>query len=239
MIDLAACITKAVKEANPTTDVAIMTSGPEAHCIEARDWDALLATIGHGGNKINRIHLPYEEMTGKGYIYYLNSCSMAVRAMAGDDVHVLPEVEHSAASVYRRSPRFMRFVLDAAIPLVLSGMTYSLYDFVANGTRDSFGYGQTVKAQQPFMQGVRDLGLRFSSMAGVVVPIDPRSCYYQEMDGKRLESLYPYEYKAAAHLSALGISFRYSRQKAFCGQTVFFTTTSIPTFTDEELRACK
>ncbi|MBQ8351962.1 MAG: hypothetical protein IJY20_07990 [Clostridia bacterium] len=174
-------------------------------------------------------------MTGKGYIHYFNKASMGVRAMCEDDVLIMPEIEHSAASRYRRSPRFMRFALETAIPLVLSGMTYSLYDFVANGTRDSFGYGAVVKEEQPFMQGVLDLGLRFSSLTGVVVPIDPRSCYYQEMKGERLEDLLPGEYHAAGYLSAMGISFRYSREKRFKRQIVLMTKWSIATFTDEEL----
>ena len=236
MVELADEITKTVKAACPHTDVAIMTSGPEQHCMEARDWSALFAALSQGGgHKINRIHLPYEEMTGKGYIHYFNKASMGVLAMCEDDVLIMPEIEHSAASRYRRSPRFMRFALETAIPLVLSGMTYSLYDFVANGTRDSFGYGAVVREEQPFMQGVLDLGLRYSSLSGVVVPIDPRSCYYQEMTGERLEDLMPGEYNAAGYLSAMGISFCYSRQKRFVGKTVLMTKWSIFTFTDEEL----
>lgn len=236
MVDLADEITRAVKAASPKTDVAIMTSGPEQHCMEARDWKALFDAIGRDGHKINRIHLPYEEMTGKGYIHYFNKASMGVRAMCEDDVLIMPEIEHSAASRFRRSPRFMRFALETAIPLVLSGMTYSLYDFVANGTRDSFGYGAVVKEEQPFMQGVLDLGLRYSSLAGVVVPVDPRSCYHQSMKGERLESLMPGEYHIAGYLSDMGISFRYSREKNFVGQTVFMSSWTIATYTDEELK---
>ena len=236
MVELADEIAKTVKKACPHTDVAIMTSGPEQHCMEARDWQALFSALSQGGgHKINRIHLPYEEMTGKGYVHYFNKASMGVRAMCEDDVLVMPEVEHGSASRYRRSPRFLRFVLETAIPLVLSGMTYSLYDFIGNGTRDSFGYGQVVKEEQPFMQGVLDLGLRYSSLSGVVVPIDPHSCYHQAMRDGRLESLMPSEYHIAGYLSAMGISFRYSREKRFAGQTVFMGASSIATFTDEEL----
>jgi hypothetical protein len=116
-------------------------------------------------------------------------------------------------------------------------MTYSLYDFVANGTRDSFGYGEVVQAEQPFMQGVLDLGLRYSTLTGVVVPIDPQSCYHQSMKGGRLESLMPGEYHIAGYLSDMGISFRYSREKTFQGQTVFLSAWTIATYTDEELKA--
>lgn len=237
MLDLADEIARTVKAACPHTDVAIMTSGPEQHCLEARDWDAMFASLGRGGHKIDRIHLPYEERVGKEYLNYFNKCSMGIRAMLDDDVLVMPEIECSASSRYRRSPRFLRFALDAAIPLILSGMTYSLYDFVANGPRPSFGYGDVVREEQPYMQAVLDLGLRYSSLAGVVVPIDPRVCYTREMKNGRLESLMPEEYHAAGYLSGMGVAFRYSREKTFVGQTVFMTESSADAFADEELRA--
>ena len=236
MVDLADEIARTVKAACPQTDVAIMTSSPEQHCIEARDWDAMFAVLGRGGHKINRIHLPYEERVGKEYLNYFNKCSMGIRAMLADDVIVMPEIECSSSSRYRRSPRFLRFALDAAIPLVLSGMTYSLYDFVANGPRPSFGYGDVVREQQPYMQSVLDLGLRYATLAGVVVPIDPRICYTREMRGARLESLMPTEYHAAGYLAGMGITFRYSLEKAFVGQIVFMTESSADTFSNEELR---
>ena len=237
MISLAEIIGKEVKRVNPKTDVALMTSWPEMHCIEARDWNALLSAFAQGTQKINRIHLPYEELTGKENIYYFNSVSMAIRAlMNDDDVVVMPEIENSSASFYRRSARYLRFAIEAAAPLVLSGMTYSLYDFVANGTRESMGYGEEIKRVRPFMQAIRDLDLKFSSLSGVVIPIDEKACYKKTIETNGVDDLLPNEYQTAAFISALGVPFSYSTKRKFAKETIFLSGSSVDYFTDEEIK---
>ncbi len=235
MLDLADHIAGVVKAANSTTDVAIMSSSQSRHCLEARDWDKFLENIGKGGNKINRIHLPYGELSGREHAYYVNTVSMAVRAMSGDDVIVMPETELGAASHFMRSPRYFRFSLECAIPLVLSGMTYSIYDFVGNGVRETLGYGQEVKALTPYMQAIKSLGLKFSSLTGVVIPVDPRAAYYKTLETDYWD-LAPREYHVAGYLSGLGVAYKYSREKEFLGQTVFMSGSSMDYFTDEQLK---
>lgn len=234
MLSLAEWIVRAVKEANPDTDVALMSSLPGMHCIEGRDWEKLFGTLGQGGNRIHRIHLGYGETSGKDMLYYFNAGAMAVRAMLDDDVIIMPETENGPASLYSRSPKYFRFMLELGIPLVLSGMTYSIYDFVGNGVRESFGYGQEVCNMRPYMQAIQDLGLRFSTLAGVVIPIDQMASYYKTIE-KDYEDLIPTEYEAAAYLSGLGLSFCYSREKEFSNKTIFLTGSSADCFTDEQL----
>lgn len=237
MVALADVIGKAVKKAKPTADVGLMTSWPDMHCIEARDWNALLSAFAQGTQKINRIHLPYEELTGKDSIYYFNSVSMAIRAlMDDDDVVVMPEIENSSISSYRRSARYLRFAIESATPLVLSGMTYSLYDFVANGTRESLGYGKEIKQLKPFLQALRDLDLKFSSLSGVVIPLDDRACYKKTIEENGVDDLLPNEYQTAAFISALGVPFAYSKARSFHGKTIFLSGASVDYFTDEELQ---
>ncbi len=236
MISLAERITNAVKSANPKTDVAIMSSCPEMHCLEARDWERLFEVIGQRGRKIHRIHLCYGETAGKDTISYFNAISMPVRAMADDDVLVLPEIEHGPASLYARSPRYFRFAMECAIPLVLSGMTYSIYDFVGNGVRDSFRYGEEVCRLRPYMQAIMDLHLNFSSLTGVVIPIEPRACYFKTME-KEYGELMPNEFEIGAYLSGLGLSYQYSREREFKGKTVYLCGSSMDYFEDGQLRS--
>ena len=73
MVELAELFSNAVREVNPKGDVAIMTSGPMQHSLEARDWDSLYKALSAGGKKINRIHLEYDEMSGKNFIYEINA----------------------------------------------------------------------------------------------------------------------------------------------------------------------
>lgn len=226
----------AIKEASPNTDVGIMSSDPAVHCVEGRDWNKFLDVLSSGGTKINRIHLPfYEEASGKIALYDFNRVSMAMRALCPNDTVVLPETEHGSANLYKKSARYLRFTLEAAMPLVLSGMTYSLYDFVANGTRDTFGYGQVVKSQYLYQQAVLDLGLKFSNLKGVIIPIDAKCSYKKVGNGDR-SALKPKEFAAAAFIAAQGIAYKYSQDKTFKGETIYLTGSSSDYFTNDQLK---
>ena len=234
--DLAATIVKTIKAADPHTEVGLMAAGP-SHAIEGRDWKELFDVISDGGNKIHRIHMCYGEPSGKDYLWYCNSVSMPVRAASPSDSVIMPEVEHGPASQWGRSPRFLRFALDCAIPLVLSGMTYSIYDFIGNGVRESLGFGQVVRDQQPFMQAVLDIHLQFDSLAGVAIPTDTRSSYYLPIYDRGYQDLLAKEFSFAAYLSALGVSYHYTDKKNLTGETVFLCGDSVQYFDDDALTA--
>jgi len=234
MVELADAISRAVKEVSPETDIALMSSAPGSHCLEARDWTALFDALSQGGTRINRIHLPYGELSGKDYLYYFNQISMGIRALTGSDAIILPETEHGTASAYLKSARFLQFGLEASIPLVTSGMTYSIYDFVGNGVRESLGFGKVIRDLKPYMQAILDLKLRFSDLTGVIIPIDEKVCYHRTLE-KHFRDLCPAEYHLAATVSAWGMSYAYSTRKSFSGKTVFLCGSNIDCFTDGQL----
>lgn len=237
ILSLAAEITAAVKAGNPATEVGLMSSAYDSHLAEARDWGALFETLSCKGNKISRIHMCYGEPSGKDNLWYLNSVSMPVRAASPKNVVVLPEVEHGPSSQFARSPRYLRFALEAALPLVLSGMTYSIYDFIGNGVRESSGYGQVVKEVLPLQQAVLDLHLQFDSLVGVLVPIDCRAAYCLPISKNgEFSDLKANESKLAAYISALGVSYAYTKQKNLSGACVLLCKDNSHYFTDDELR---
>ncbi len=231
-------LTKAIKEACPKTEVGLMSSAPGMHALEARDWESLFRSMeGNTGRRINRIHLPqYFETSGKDFLYDFNRWSMMIRALSGNDCIVMPETENGNANLVRKSPRFMQFTLEGSIPLVLSGMTYSIYDFVGNGVRESMGFAQVVHGLRPYMQAVEDEKLRFDSLQGVILPIDENASYKRSINEGDLWDLTPREGRVASYLSALGISYRYSKEKTFRGETVFLCGSVVDYLTDEEVR---
>jgi len=236
MLETANCIVDAAKSVKPDCDVAIMTSWPGGHCAEGRDWQKLFDILGKdGGNKINRLHLTYGEVTGKDFMYDLNTVAMPIRAMCPDDVKIMPEIEQGSANLYRGGTRYHKFMLEASIPLVLNGMTYSIYDFVANGTRESFGFGKNVKDVQAYMQAILDLDVKFKDMQGVIIPVDQKACYKKDYNSE-LGDIYPKEYAVGGYLSGLGITYKYSTEKSFMGKTVFMTGSSMDYFDDDQLR---
>ena len=236
MLDYAALIYGIVKEANPSTEIALMTSTPTEHCMEARDWAELFGIFSGDGDKLNRIHLPgYLERSGKDYMYDFNGISMAIRALSPIDTKILPELENGSINLYRKNARFLGFQLESAIPLCLSGMTYNIYDLVSNGTVEEFGYGSEIKRLTPYMQAVMDTGVSFSDMQGVVVPIDEKIAYKKKIKNSFYD-LRTNIFHTAAYVSALGLSYRFSKEKSFKNETVFLFGDAVYIFTDEELR---
>lgn len=236
MSETAGLIARTVKSAYAAADVGIMSSNPAVHCAEGRRWFEFMESISCGGVKINRIHIPcYRETSGKDFIFEFNSISMAMRALNPPETVILPEIENGDANAYRKSADFFRFELESCLPLIVSGMTYSIFGFSGNGVREDLGYGREVKELHTYMQAFMHLNVKFSCGEGVVVPIDGRAAYCKEFKTD-FTDLYPKEYIIAAYLSGLGIAYKYTEEKDICGKTVFLCGDSINYFSDEQLK---
>ena len=68
-------------------------------------------------------------------------CPFVCRGFLPKDTHVLPELENASFTTYAKDSETLRFQLESAIPLEMEGMTYDIFDFVGNGTNETFGYG--------------------------------------------------------------------------------------------------
>lgn len=234
--EIAEILGRKIAEVSPDTDVALMSSAPSSHGLEARDWKGVLEGLSQGKEKTNRIHLPaYAEVSGKLYYHAFQSVSMVIRALSPDDTRIMPELENATFNTFSKDSRFLRFQVESAIPLVLSGMTYDIFDFVGNGAIEAFGYGDAVEAINPYLQGVMDLKLSFRNMGGIVIPIDERAVYYRKYKD-RWGDLAPYgEYAMGAFLAEAGFTCKYSTEKEFSGEIVCLTGDNIQYFTDAQL----
>ena len=237
MRGIAETIGKAIAGCGLKTRVALMSSSPVSHSIEARDWHGITEGLSQGGDKINRIHLPcYPEVNGKNYYYDFNAVSMAVRAFLPKDTLIYPEFEIGHFSSYGKDSRFLRFQIESAIPLILSGMTYDIFDFVGNGAVETAGYGPEIKALTPYLQAVMDQKPGFENLTGVIVPIDERSCSKRESFTAWRE-MSPTEFNLAAYFSAWGINYAYSLEKEFKNKIVAISGGNAEIFTDAQLKA--
>lgn len=224
-----------VREASPNTKVGLMSSTAAKHCSEGRDWRAVHKGLSGTGIKIDRIHLPcYIECGGKEYYTQFNSTSMIVRAFLEDDVLVYPELENAAFSPFCKSPRFLRFQLESSIPLVISGMTYDIFDFTGNGPIEAFGYGQEIRNLYPYMRAVQKLELHFSRMRGMVLPVSEKACYYKE-DVRTWQELHPDEFDFAGLVGGLGLNYCLRADKGIKDAFVALTGDASSAFDDEEL----
>lgn len=236
MNDFSRFLGETIRKCGKDVKIGLMSSAPQMHCTENRDWKTIHKNLAQGNVMINRIHLPcYFETTGKDYCYNFNRISMVVRALIPDETKIYPETENGTFSVFAKDPDFLRFQVEAAIPLNLSGMTYSIYGFVGNGAVDGYGYGKEIKRITPYLQAVKDLNFKFSSLEGVIVPVDEQICLKKE-NGVFPQGTTPNGFNACAFLTATGINCKPTTEREFKNKIVAMFGDTADGFDDEELK---
>lgn len=236
MNDFSRFLGETIRKCGKDIKIGLMSSTPQMHCTENRDWHTAHKNLAQGNVMINRIHLPcYFETTGKNYCYDFNRISMVIRAFIPDETKIYPETENGAFSVFAKDPDFLRFQVEAAIPLNLSGMTYSIYGFVGNGAPDGYGYGKEIKKITPYLQAVKDLNFKFSSIEEVIVPVDEQICLKTE-NGVFPQGITPNGFNACAFLAATGINCKPYAKRDFKGKIVALFGDATDGFDNEELK---
>lgn len=237
-LDLSKAIGDFIQKLGLKTRVGLMSSAPQMHCMEARDWKTLQTNFSAGQELIDRIHLPcYDETSGKKYLYEFNTKSMVVRTFLPENTYIYPELENGSFSNFTKDARFLRFQLESSIPLLPVGMTYDIYDFVGNGTVDGFYYGEAVQSVSEYLQGVVDLKLKFSDLYGVKLPVSERACYRLDVE-KDWQDLKTYdEMEIIGILSGLGVNVKPTTETKMQGETLVLAGNSVNNFTDDELKA--
>lgn len=236
MVELAEFIGETVKAVG-NAKVGLMSSGHDMHATEGRDWNGIHKGLAQGGVMIDRLHLTgYYENSPKEFYFNFNRVPYVCRALLPKGCKVLPEIENAAFSTFTKSPRFLQFQVEASIPLCIDGMTYDIFDFVGNGAIESFGYGQVIKQLEPYMNAVKRLSLDYGELDGIMCPVDEKSVYHRR--GIRgFSDLIPDEHHFYAHLGAIGLTTKITKQKKFVGKTVALSNGAVYNFSKAQLTA--
>ncbi len=224
----------AIKSVNVGTEIGLMSSSYPSHAVEERDWKQIGENF-KNTRIIHRLHLPvYFERTGKDYYYDFNANIMPNRTLIQEDVDIYPELENSAMSTYSKSARFLKFQVESALPLIIKGMTCNIASQIGNAPTEEWGYGDAMEELNPYMQAIMDLNIKFSSLQGVIIPLSEYAAkYITDVDG--FSTMAPCSTEAASYLSGLGITYKFSTEKTFKNQCVYFCAENINYFTRDEL----
>lgn len=215
LTEVAAKLERAVHAVSPGTRLGLMSSLPQVHAAEGRDWHGLLrAFAGADQPPVDRIHLPaYSETAPWRYMLGFNMVSMANRALLPEDTLVYPELENYPYSRFAKSLAFTRFQLLSSLPLDPAGMTIDLYDLNGNGIVWAEGYQDMLRQVKPFLNEMKEGGSFAKQPLGVRVLLSQNSSYaLHTRRGEEMEELYPQETFFAGYLSACGVPFRYQTE---------------------------
>lgn len=239
MLSLAEFIGRKIAECGIKTKVGLMSSAPEVHCIEYRDWHRLLSNLTQGGEMTDRIHLPcYLQTSPQQYCWDFQYVSMLTRAFLPKETHILPELENGMFSRQTKSANFTRFMVESSAALGVDGCTLDMDCFCGGGAIDAFGYGPSLAAVKRYLSRVSDLKLDPSSMRGIVVPVSPcSSATLHTGEGKSMWELLPYDFWWGSQLACMGIAYTYSTGRSFKGKIVAVGGQWLRNLTEEEIRA--
>lgn len=237
IVDAAYFVADVVKNANPDTKIALMSSSHANHCLEGRDWHGLHHALSNGGPMINRLTLPMgqEIISPKTYYQRFNLSTFICRGYLPDECHVLPELENASFSTFAKDAEMVRFQAESAIPVEIEGMTYDIYDFAGNGTIPSYGYGEALSEICDYLTAVADSGYKYSTLSGMTFLLDEMNAKNRPIKNSFYDMAID-DFEFGTTLQGLGISARCSTAKEFNNQLIVLGAGSTYSLTDDQLR---
>lgn len=211
---LAHRIGKAVNQVSGDTRLGLMSSYPEVHCAEGRDWIKVLEGLSQGNPMVNRPHLPsYQEVSPQRYLWDFNTFSVLSKANVPMDTEIYPELENSPRTLFSKSRQFSKFQILMSTILGSHGITMNIFNVMGNGITKKDKFQDMLKETKPFLNKVLDLKISEKTPTGVKVLFDPKSSYTLHTNkGERMEELYPAENFWSGLLGCYGISHCYSKE---------------------------
>lgn len=162
----------AVHEANPSVRLALMSSAPDVHSIEGRDWNLFKETLSPDAPLLIRPHLPpYTEA------YALNFSPAVCRQTISeydDAVEIYPELENSPrCGKYSKSGTFNVFECIHSALCGSSGITINHYDMMGNGVALDYDFPDFLSGAKAFLDSIVELKLSDRDSEGLQVLYSP------------------------------------------------------------------
>lgn len=242
MIENEHLIEQAVHAISPETDMAQMTSFPDWHAIEGRDWAGLFdAQRGQGHPRIARPHLPaYNEVSPIQYGRDFENYSRMTAAYLGSNSILLPEQENAMWTPMVKSRKFIAFQIITTALLGAQGIMLNLFDMMGNGVSPEWKYGEMLAKIKPFVNKLLKHRLKMDNLAGIKILVDQDSSYsIHTREGKAPEELLPIEKEWASLLASCSFATTITPiQHNDCelkGQTIAIAGQLLRNLSDEEI----
>lgn len=209
MIDTVSQIEQAVHAVSRETNLALMTSFPNWHAMEGRDWLTLFDNlVGAGHPRVARPHLPaYNEISPLKYGRVFEEYTRITAAYLGDEAVLYPELENYMYSGFVKSVKFTQFQIETTALVGARGILLNLFDMIGNGINESYGYAKMLARIKPFIEKISEHRLKMQQIRGIKILVNQDSGFTIQTDkGIDPTELLPHEQNWAALLSTFGFS---------------------------------
>lgn len=212
MITVARKIADAVTAVSPHTKMGLMSSFPNWHALEGRDWNSLFDALSGNHPRVNRPHLPaYNEVSPLKYSRDFEAFTRTTAAFVsnGPQTEFYPELENYMYSPFAKSNLFTQFQLESTALIGASGIFLNLFDMMGNGIDETYHYARLLADSKTWLNHISssDTKLNRENLSGVMVLVDQDSAQTMHTNlGKDPEELLPTETNWLSLLGSLGIA---------------------------------
>lgn len=208
MNQLAAAIAQAVDAVSPETRVGLMSSQPEYHALEGRNWHELFEKLSINQPATSRPHLPsYNEVPGLKYIREFNRNVRPVADLLPKDARMLPELENYMYSMYAKSNKFTQLQLETTLLIGAKGILFNFYDMMGNGIVQSYNHQKILAESKSLLDYSAQNPINRHHLKGVRVLYSPMTVQTRQGGANgTLEEMLPREFEWLALLSTFGIN---------------------------------
>lgn len=243
VVETAEWIRKTVQDISPQTRLAQMTSKPDVHAAEGRDWKEFLNSLCGDYTPMVRAHFgPYMEKMPRDFTrcYELLAQTMTqIGEVYPGDVEYCPEVENTRFTTWAKSANATAFQLALSAFMGCKGITLSIYDLDGGAFFDEPLYEEMLASNKAFLDKIVSLELGKAKLKGVVIPTSGKSGKtYRMRNGDSYETLGGTNRYIERYLLKAGIPCQYLSPKEIReNDVVALDSYSAGFLTDEELQA--
>ena len=239
--DTAKWIRETVQGTSPNTKLAQMTSKPDVHAAEGRNWERFLTALCGEYAPIIRAHFgPYTEKLPTDFVkcYRLLAQTIAqVRQTYSGPVAYCPEVENTRFTTWAKSSNATAFQLALSAFMGCEGITLSMYDLEGGSFLDEPLYEEMLVKCKSFLDKVVALDLGKKQEKGVVIPMSWKSGKnYRFQKGETYETMGGTKRYMDVYLLKAGIPCSYREvSEVETGDVVALDSYAAGFLSDEEL----
>lgn len=201
-----------IRREAPTTRLALMSSNPDAHAAEGRDWGRFQDAISDGRAFISRPNMgPYTQ--GHALSSPPSTTRLTIANLKGP-IEVYPELENSPrCGPFSKSRAYSVFQIFHAAVMGSQGITINHYDMLGNGISLDPHFGIALAEAKTQLDSLKALGLDDRLAQGVRVLFRPTISRHVHVDRKEgMKSLSQNSRAWSDACAILGISHHFSAE---------------------------
>ena len=223
--EAAAWVHNTVRSISPKTKLAQMTSCPDVHAAEGRNWGDFLSALCGEEDPLVRAHFgEYSEPRSRDFVQPLRMLSQLpanVRECCARNVRYYPEIENTRYTVWSKSGAASVYQMFLSAFMGMPGVTLAIHDLDGGAFSDEPRYWAMLRDNKALLGELKSLDFASMKELGVAIPTSWESGKkirltdggYEEMGGCRryfdsylLKMGIPCSYRNTKELAVAGVT---------------------------------